>query len=83
MKENSIDYYAIKNTINEYQSRITGKYATLDEARNDMKNHCDWWVCKPGGNIYHIKEWFDGFNHKVEEKFIERHYGDEITYKEY
>ena len=83
MKENSIDYYAIKNTINEYESRITGKYATIDEARNNMKNHFDWYMSEPCGNIYHIKEWFDGFNHKVEEKFIERHYGDEITYKEY
>lgn len=82
-KENGINYYAIENTINEYQSRITGRYATIDEARKDMKNKSDWYVGKPSGNIYHIIEWFDGFNHKVEKRFIERHLGNEIRYSEY
>lgn len=82
-KENGISYYAIENTINEYQSRITGRYATIDEARKDMKNKSDWYVSEPSGKIYHIKEWFDGFNHKVEKRFIERHWGNEIRYSEY
>lgn len=83
MKENVIKYYAIENTVNEYKSVITGKYATLNDARNDMKNHYDWYASEPSGSIYFIKEWFDGFDHKVEKTFIERHFGNEIRFKEY
>ena len=49
-----IKYYELKNTINEWSSKISGRYTTLDFAKEDMKNHCDWY-CKNGtGRIYEV-----------------------------
>ena len=48
-------YYELENSISEWNSSITGRYTTYDAAREDMKNHCNWWEGKDSGNIYKVE----------------------------
>lgn len=47
--------YCIKNTVNEYNDRITRFCSTLDEAKRELNNCCDWYDKKGTGRIFRIK----------------------------
>ena len=69
-EELSIEYYAIENTVNEYHTAVTGKYKTLEDAKNDLCNHSDWYCSKGTGRIYKVKQWFEGYELKEEKKLM-------------
>ena len=48
-------YYEIENTIDEYHSKVSGRYTTFEAAREDLKNHCDWYNDCGTGIIYKIE----------------------------
>ena len=48
-------YYVIRNTTGEYSRRSdTAYWNTLEKAKEDMKNHSDWWRSNGTGHIYRI-----------------------------
>lgn len=49
---NEIKWFEIHNTTSEYSSECTGKYATLEEAKEDLKNKEDWYKSLGTGSIY-------------------------------
>lgn len=49
---NEIKWFEIHNTTSEYSSECTGKYATLEEAKEDLKNMEDWYHSLGTGSIY-------------------------------
>lgn len=47
--------YCIKNTVNEYDERITRFCSTLEEAKRELKLCCDWYDKKGTGRIFRVK----------------------------
>jgi hypothetical protein len=47
--------YCIKNTVNEYNETITRFCSSLEEAKRELKNCCDWYCVKGTGRIYKIR----------------------------
>lgn len=47
--------YYIENTIDEYHSIIVGYFATFDEAKDALKDCCDWYRPNGTGRIYEIE----------------------------
>ena len=47
--------YYIQNTINEYQSRITGYYSSFEKAKEALKECNDWYRSKGTGKIYKVQ----------------------------
>ena len=67
-------YYELENSISERNSSITGRYTTYDAAREDMKNHCNWWEEKDSGNIYKVSIFEEEDTIKiVREKIFSKH----------
>lgn len=54
---NEYAYYYVSNSINEYGAeQIVPKYFhTLDEAKEELKEHSDWYCAKGTGRIYGVK----------------------------
>lgn len=50
------EYFEIYNTIDEWSSESSGKYMTLDAAKEALKDCCDWYAPKGSGTIYRV--WF-------------------------
>ena len=48
-------YYEIENTIDEYHSEVSDRYLVFEAAREDLKNHCDWYSDRGTGMIYKIE----------------------------
>lgn len=44
--------YYIKNTVDEWNSRISGFFPTLDEAKEALKKCNDWYRSAGTGKIY-------------------------------
>lgn len=49
------EYYEIKNTVSEYNSSTTGRYITLDLAKEALKTKCDWYRDYGTGTIYRCR----------------------------
>ena len=47
--------YAIENTVNEYHSNYTRFCSTLEEAKRELQDCCDWFREKGTGRIYRFK----------------------------
>lgn len=47
--------YCIKNTVNEYDERITRFCSTLEEAKRELKGCCDWYDKMGTGRIFRVK----------------------------
>lgn len=54
-----IIYYSIVNTTSDRTSGETGRYKTYEEAKEELKNCCDWYREKGTGTIYEITEKLD------------------------
>ena len=54
MPQTLLTYYEIENTISEYNSSVSATWQTLQQAENDMKNHCNWYAPKGTGTIYEV-----------------------------
>ncbi len=50
-------YYEIVNTVSETRSRVSGRYLTLDDAEEALKNCCDWY-CRRGTGTINIVEFY-------------------------
>ena len=50
------EYFEIYNTIDEWNSESSGKYMTLDAAKEALKDCCNWYAPKGTGTIYRV--WF-------------------------
>lgn len=48
-------YYEIVNTIDEYHTSVTAKWATFDLAKADMINHNNWYDKKGTGKINKVE----------------------------
>lgn len=48
------EYYEIENTVDEYVSKVTGRYTTEECARKALKTTCDWYKAKGTGTIYKV-----------------------------
>ena len=59
MQNKEIIYYSIVNTTSDRTRGETGRYKTYEEAKEDLKNHCDWYREKGTGTIYEITEKLD------------------------
>lgn len=53
--ENTPVIYCIKNTVNEYDERITRFCSTLENAKKDLKNCSDWYDKMGTGRIYKVR----------------------------
>lgn len=53
--ENAPVIYIIKNTVNEYNDRITRFCNTLEEAKIELKDCSDWCNSKGTGRIYQVR----------------------------
>lgn len=53
--ENAPVIYCIKNSVNEYNDRITRFCNTLEEAKRELKNCCDWYDKQGTGRIFRVK----------------------------
>lgn len=51
---NNFEYYEIVNTIDEYKSSVSARWKTLELAKSDMINHCDWYLHKGTGRIIKV-----------------------------
>lgn len=70
-KEPIFTYYELENTINEYHTRVTGRYTTFEAAKEDLKNHCDWYCSLGTGRIYKVEIFKIGTkNISIERKLI-------------
>lgn len=49
---NEIKWYEIHNTISEWDSRCTGRYRTLEEAKEGLKDKEDYYRHRGTGTIY-------------------------------
>lgn len=49
---NEIKWYEIHNTIGEWDSRCTGRYRTLEEAKEGLKDKEDYYRHRGTGTIY-------------------------------
>ena len=49
-----LTYYEISNTINERESKVTSRWATLEQARKGLKDSCDWYCSKGTGTLYEV-----------------------------
>lgn len=47
--------FYIENTINEIHSNRSGYFKTLDEAKEALKECCDWFRPKGTGRIYYVE----------------------------
>ena len=66
-----LTYYELENMVNEYSSKVTGKYTTFEAAREDLKNHCDWYCGLGTGRIYKVEIFKIGTkNISIERKMI-------------
>lgn len=52
-------YYEIVNSISEMQSRVSGRYPTLEDAEEALKDCCDWYRPKGTGKIYVVEFYLD------------------------
>lgn len=46
--------YYIENTVDEHNTQINGYFRTLDEAKEGLKDCCDWYRPKGTGRIYMV-----------------------------
>ena len=53
--ENAPIIYCIKNTVNEYDERITRFCNTLEEAKRELKCCSDWYAAQGTGRIYKVR----------------------------
>lgn len=53
--ENAPVIYCIKNTVNEYDERITRFCNTLEEAKRELKYCSDWYAGRGTGRIYKVR----------------------------
>lgn len=49
---NEIKWFEIHNIVSEYSSECTGKYTTLEEAKEDLKTKSNWYSSIGTGDIY-------------------------------
>lgn len=60
-KQECIDYenkpyiYYIENTVNEYNTRITRYCSSLEEAKRELQDCCDWYDNNGTGRIYAVR----------------------------
>jgi len=52
--------YFIKNSVNEYNTRISGYFPTEDEAKDALKDCADWFRPKGTGEIWFKEFGLDG-----------------------
>lgn len=50
----AIKYYEIENSIDERRCRVTGRYVSLEAAKADLANKCNWFASKGTGTIYEV-----------------------------
>lgn len=66
-----LTYYELDNMVDEYRSKITGRYTTFEAAKEDLKNHCDWFCSLGTGRIYKVEIFKVGTkNISIERKII-------------
>lgn len=53
--ESSPVIYCIKNTVNEYNDRITRFCSTFNKAKKELKNCSDWYDKQGTGRIYKVR----------------------------
>lgn len=53
--ENKPFIYVIENTVNEYGREITRYCSSLEEAKRELQNCCDWYASNGTGRIYSIR----------------------------
>ena len=54
VKEDNFEFYEIVNLVNEFNTSVTARWSTLDQAIKDMPNHADWWCRKGTGKINRV-----------------------------
>lgn len=66
-----LTYYELENTVDEYHSRVTGRYTTFEAAKEDLKNHCDWYCSLGTGRICKVEIFKIGTeNISIERKIV-------------
>ncbi|MBP5773966.1 MAG: hypothetical protein J6W35_07830 [Eubacterium sp.] len=59
MNEPVFSYYEIVNSVSEMQSRVSGRYLTLNDAEEALKDCCDWYRPKGTGTINVVEFYLD------------------------
>lgn len=52
-------YYEIVNSVSETRSRVSGRYITLEDAEEALKDCCDWYRPKGTGTINVVEFYLD------------------------
>ena len=64
-------YYEIVNIVSETQSKVSGRYATLEAAQEALKGCCDWYRPIGTGKIYKLYYFLDyGAKINVEKQLV-------------
>ena len=53
--ENKPFIYAIENTFDEYRAKYTRFCSTLEEAKRELQDCCDWYAKTGTGRIYRFR----------------------------
>lgn len=53
--ENKPFIYVVENTVNEYHRAITRYCSSLEEAKRELEDCCDWYCSQGTGHIYAIR----------------------------
>lgn len=46
------EYFCTENTVDEYNTEVTGNYDSFDDAREALRHKSDWYCNKDTGRIY-------------------------------
>lgn len=65
-KPDSVVYFEVENTTDEYHSSVSGRYTTFEAAQKNMYKYSDWYCPNGTGFIYKVTLTFDssGVVHK-------------------
>ena len=66
------EYFCTENTIDEYNTDITGNYDSFDDAREALRHMSDWYCRKDTGSIYKCIFYKDGNELKFRKELVFR-----------
>ena len=72
-KQKVFEYFTIRNTVDEYHTKITGIYISLEAAKKGLEARSDWWCANGTGEI-----WQEAF-YQCSDGVLESH--SELVYK--
>ena len=64
------EYFCTENTVDEYNTEITGMYDSFDAAREALRHKSDWYCNKDTGRIYKCTFYREGDELKSKKELV-------------